>query len=251
MLLKVGAFLAKGNYGVNSLNSNSDIPSSEKSSNMNIGANGKMMRGQIEPIMKIETMGDVWALTDDDIRRININATQEIQRETGMNHAESEDARKAMVDYLGGDYEAYRTGTKQEYIEKIDRTLSLMSAYNGVIYRGNHFFNDREYNDFLDKIKNTRVFDMGGSVSSWSSELKVAKRYSDYDDTAHSVIFVCKDNTASVGVQHISKFGKAESEVLAPSGVKWKVKSITTKVSESGWNKTIIEVSQEEYKYKK
>lgn len=263
--------MAKGNYGVTSLGStggNSSVGSGAGGSGFGgdeigevvvfkkedgvgsgnrIGANGKPLRRHKMPIIDVKDTREVAALTDEQIDSINKYALKEIQDETGMSKAESIKAQEALLDYLGGDYKGYRTkAEKRQNIETIDHCLSKMQAYDGIIYRGLHF-TERQYNKFMADLQAKGYYDGKGSIVSWSSDIATSSAFSgSVIMNKYSVLLVCENNNAAVGVQHITKYGRVEAEVLAPSGVRWRVDNITRE-----GKFTEIHVSQEVFDYKK
>ena len=241
--------MAKGNYGVTALGGLGGSGAGGNSSGKP-GANGKPMRGQIEPIINVTTSWEAHDLSKSQVNQINRYAVKMIQEETGMSKSEAEKADKAMIDYFGGDYKAYKSGQKTNFIDKIDSTLSRMSAYDGTIYRGMSFLNHSDYDNFIREVQTSGVYSGNGSVTSWTSEEITGDYFASFAFSTNSVKIICRNNSAAVGVQHISKFGKAESEVLAPSQVQWKVDKITT-TNSGKFRKTVIEVSQEKYSYQK
>ena len=161
----------------------------------------------------------------------NKRATESIMKETGMDREEAEELRQTMIDYFGGDYAAYAKGYKSEKVKKIDDGLSRMEKFDGEMFRG-MVFRDKDASLFK-KFEDISVGDELGmrSISSWSSDENIADTYSLSGGYGlNSVLIRCKKNKSSVGVQHISKYGVGESEVLAPSSAKWKVvgKSVKT-----------------------
>lgn len=173
-------------------------------------------RGQIETGYKGFVGGD--ALTE-----YNQKALQSIMEETGYTESEARKLQTTMQDYLGGDYAAYTKGGKKEEVEIIDKGLDLMPKFDGEIFRGMNFNHNTEDFKRFDGIEIGDKIEMK-SVSSWSSKKGVAENYGgNFSGDIDSVMILCNGNKTGVGVQHISKWGTGEAEVLSPSTAKWKV----------------------------
>ena len=181
-------------------------------------------RGQIDT-------GFAGMVHDTDLQKYNQDALKSIMEDTGYSESEARKLQETMLDYLGGDYGAYTKGKKKKEADVIDKGLEQMPKFDGGIYRGMYF------EDGVADFKKFEELDIGDeigmkSISSWSSREEVASRYGCVTtDDINTVMLSCKTNKSAVGVQHISKWGKKEAEVLAPSTAKWKVtgKKIVTK----------------------
>ena len=120
--------------------------------------------------------------------------------------------------YFDGDYEAVlsgNTGTAQTISKGIER----MSVYDGKIYRGMTFskYSDGNIEDFINLKPGDKIPEKG-IITSWSSSKRVAESFgslSTQSAESSSVILECENNNKGVGVQHISKFGAREAEVLS------------------------------------
>lgn len=156
-----------------------------------------------------------------------------LQEETGYSEQETTQLFNCMIDFFGGKYSDYRNGLKPNETEIINNGLKRMANYSGNIYRGMSFSREKPeevamFEEFLNNLQIGNTLNMKG-LSSWTSKKNIARGYAgDYkgeqdDELYHSIILVVKNNKTGVGVQHISKFGDGESEVLMPSTSKWKV----------------------------
>ena len=165
-----------------------------------------------------------WKVEDDELEEFNKKAFKSIMDETGYSEEDAKAFHKGLLDYMGGDYEAFAKGKREDAERTIDNGLARMGAYDGEIYRG-LFFPDYREKDFEGFAK----MDVGSimpsrSVTSWSSKKDVADGFASTGLAAgNSVVISCKNNKSGVGVQHISKFRGSEAEVLTPSTVRWKV----------------------------
>ncbi len=156
---------------------------------------------------------------DDELDAFNKKALDYIKQDTGYSESEALKLQKALQEYFGGDYNsiiaAKSDDVYNEYTKVIIDGLKKMPKYDGTIYRGMCF---QEYSaDIFNLYKELKVGDdlpAKGMLSSWSSEKAVANSYSGFRDKGNSVILVC-ENESGVGVQHLSKFGKREAEVLS------------------------------------
>ncbi len=174
------------------------------------GSAGRTGRGQLAP----------W--------RDNATALQQIMRDTGMNLAEAQLAQNTQIRYYGADYDAFTEGALPRETEIISEALMRMPYYNGgTIYRGISLPNSVADRVFLDTWKpgTTQIFtDKLGNgnavVQSFSSRESVAESFGSWNWTGSgmtSIKFIMDDNKTAPGVQHISKFGTREAEVLLPS----------------------------------
>lgn len=173
------------------------------------GAAGRIGRDQLAP----------W--------RDNQTALQQIMRDTGMTLAEAQLAQATQIRYYGDDYDAFTEGTLPRETEIISEALMRMPYYNGVIYRGLSMPDREADRVFLDVWKpgTTQIFtDKLGNgsavVASFSSRERVAESFGSWDYVGRgqtSIKFIMDDNKTAPGVQHISKFGVREAEVLMPS----------------------------------
>lgn len=174
------------------------------------GAAGRVGRGQLA----------AW--------RDNQTALQQIMRDTGMTLAEAQLAQATQIRYYGADYDSFTEGALPRETEIISEALTRMPFYNaGPIYRGVSM-PDREADRvflevwkpgtmqiFTDKLGNGNAV-----VQSFSSKESVAESFGSWNWTSGgmtSIKFVMDDNKTAPGVQHISKFGTSEAEVLMPS----------------------------------
>ena len=158
-------------------------------------------------------------------------AIQMLMKETGLTRQEAEKTYYALDSYFGSNYYAIRSGHPPSAAEKaklIDKALKKARVFNDKIYRGIHLSTEG-YEEWAKQLKKGSTIDMKG-ISSWSSKKSVAESFAHKGTTSgQSVIFTVSQTKHAVPVQHLSHFGKSEAEVLAPSSVKYKVSSHTTK----------------------
>lgn len=175
----------------------------------------KLRREQIDT-------GYIGQIPSDKLEEYNKVALESIINDTGYDEKSAKIFQADLNEYLGGDYESFTSGNQTERVARIDDGLDRMPAYDGNIYRGMHIDNDSELNRFLEIEKGDEI--RMKSISSWSSKLSVAERYSDrLNSETSTILFECVENKSSVGVQHISKWGTSEAEVLAKSTTSWNV----------------------------
>ena len=174
------------------------------------GAAGRVGRDQLAP----------W--------RDNATALRQIMRDTGMTLAEAQRAQATQIRYYGDDYDAFTEGRLPHETEIISEALMRMPYYNGgTIYRGLSLPDADAQRIFLDKWKpgTVQIFtDKLGNgnavVQSFSSKESVANSFGSWNWVGRgetSIKFIMDDNKTAPGVQHISKFGDREAEVLMPS----------------------------------
>lgn len=173
------------------------------------GQAGRSGRGQLAP----------W--------RDNNTALQQIMRDTGYNQADAFAAQMTQIRYYGADYDSFTEGNLPNETEVISEALMRMPYYNGRIWRGisvpdavadSTFLNkwipgSTQY--FTDKVGKGRAV-----VQSFSSDENVAESFGNWNWVGTgetSIKFIMDGNKTAPGVQHISKFGTGEAEVLLPS----------------------------------
>ncbi len=158
----------------------------------------------------------------------NQTALQQILRDTGYTLAEAQQAQDYQIRYYGDDYDRFTEGRLPHETEVISQALMRMPYYNGgTIWRGVNFPDDVAQKAFLDTWKpgTTHYFtDKLGNgnavVQSFSSDENVAEGFGHWyyaSSGTTSIKFIMKGNKTAPGVQHISKFGSSEAEVLLPS----------------------------------
>ena len=184
----------------------------------NIGENGtiKPRRGQLDS-------GYVGKVPNNELEAFNKKALEQIKLDTGYSEEEARKFQNAAMEYFGGDYNKILTG-KTETANIIADGLKRMPSYDGTIYRG-ICLEDDAIKDFTG-LKAGDILPEKGRISSWSSNERVAVSFcgaSDYE--RNSVIFECENNLTAPGVQHLSKFGTREAEVL--SYAKYEVVEVT------------------------
>lgn len=161
--------------------------------------------------------------------RDNQTALQQIMRDTGMTLAEAQLAQATQIRYYGDDYESFTEGALPRETEIISQALMKMPYYNGgAIWRGAHFSDSVADSAFLNKWKPGTVqhftdkLGRGSAVvQSFSSQESVAERFGRWNWAQcgeTSIKFILEGNRTAPGVQHISKFGIDEAEVLLPAG---------------------------------
>ena len=160
--------------------------------------------------------------------RDNATALQQIMRDTGYTMDEARRAQETQIRYYGADYDSFTEGSLPAETEMISEALMRMPYYNGgTIYRGIRMSDAEADKIFLDTWKPGTVQHftdkMGkgrGVLQSFSSREQVAENFGSWDYVSRgstSIKFIVDDNKTAPGVQHISKFGIQEAEVLSPS----------------------------------
>ncbi len=166
---------------------------------------------------------------DDKLDEFNKKAFEQIKLDTGYSDKEAEAFHDALKEYFGGDYDKILTGETQD--AKIIRNgIDRMPVYEGTAYRGMTFsdYSDEDITQFTNLNPGDKL-PSKGVISSWSSDKNVAESFgsvSTKSAESSSVILVCENNKTGVGVQHLSKFGEREAEVL--SGSNYEVLEIST-----------------------
>lgn len=99
-------------------------------------------------------------------------------------------------------------------LQAVDAYIHNAPKWEGLVFRG---INVSE--STARSILNGENVDMLGP-SSWSSNESVAQRFSLGDETVN-MVFVLRDNVSGASITHIATYNGGESEVLAPSGVRY------------------------------
>jgi SPP1 gp7 family putative phage head morphogenesis protein len=171
----------------------------------------KDRRGQLDS-------GYTGKVPDDELDTFNAKAFEQIKVDTGYSDEDAKTLHESLMQYFGGDYETILTGggdTAKIISDGIDR----MPVYDGTVYRGLSFseWSDGDISQFTGLKPGDRV-PSKGIISSWSDEKIVAEAFggaSTQSAESSTVIFECVNNQTGVGVQHLSKFGTKEAEVLS------------------------------------
>lgn len=149
----------------------------------------------------------------DKLDEYNVKAFEQIKVDTGYSDEQATKFHDALKEYFGGDYKEILSGETQT--AKIIRNgIDRMPIYNDAICRGMTLSNEDV--GLFSNLKPGETLPRKSIIESWSSSKETAIAYSginDYDRS--SVILECVDNQTGVGVQHLSSFGKVESEVLS------------------------------------
>lgn len=99
-------------------------------------------------------------------------------------------------------------------LQMLDTYIHNAPKWEGTVYRG---INVSETT--ARSILNNGDVDMLGP-SSWSSEENVAREFARGDEMVN-LVFVLNDNVSGASITHIATYNGGESEVLAPSGVRY------------------------------
>lgn len=165
----------------------------------------KVTRGQLDT-------GYSGKIPDDKLEEYNKKAFEQIKLDTGYSDEQATEFHNALLNYFGGDYETILSG-ETETAKIIKEGMSLMPTYDGAVYRGMTFSN--EDIKMFSNLKPGDSLPQKGIIESWSSNERVAISFGGANDYYRSsIILECESNHTGVGVQHISKFGDREAEVL-------------------------------------
>lgn len=150
---------------------------------------------------------------DDELDAFNAKALEQIKLDTGYSDEKATEFHNALLKYFGGDYESILSG-ETESAKIIRNGIDIMPTYDGHIYRGMTFTNEDV--KMFSKLKKGDTLPQKSIIASWSSNERVAVSFGGANSYERStVILECADNKTGVGVQHISKFGNREEEVLS------------------------------------
>lgn len=104
-------------------------------------------------------------------------------------------------------------------LKALDDYINSAPKWKGKLYRGISVSKEQ-----AEDILSGDFVDMLGP-SSWSSERSVAERFSNgYKDVR--IVFILDDNKSGTSIGHIGSFDGIESEVTAPSGVKYGIDKV-------------------------
>jgi hypothetical protein len=103
-----------------------------------------------------------------------------------------------------------------ERMQYLDEYLKSAPKWEGQVYRGINV--DKKV---ADNILSQESVDMLGPAS-WSSEFDTAERFSRGSKPVR-MIFILPENKSGASITHIASFNGAESEITAPSGVKYSI----------------------------
>lgn len=187
----------------------------------NNGKNSKIEVGKREKRGQLDT-GYSGKIPDDKLEEYNKKAFEQIMADTGYSEEKAKELHNALLDYFGGDYESILSG-ETETAKIIREGISNMPIYDGSIYRG-MLFDDEDIKMFTN-LKAGDSVPHKGIIESWSSNNRVAQSFCN-DYYRNSVILECEENKTGAGVQHISKFGDREAEVL--TSTKYEVVEVVT-----------------------
>lgn len=173
-------------------------------------------RGQIDT-------GYSGKIPDDKLDEYNEKALKQIITDTGYPEDKAKKLHGSLLEYFGGDYGSILTGNN-ETAKIIAEGIARMPKYDGSIYRG-LIFDDDGIKQFSE-LKVGDALPRKGIIESWSSNSRVSQSFGGANDYyRNTVILECENNISGVGVQHISKFGAREAEVL--TSTKYKVIEVT------------------------
>ena len=174
----------------------------------NTGNNGiiKTKRGQLDT-------GYSGKIPEDKLAEYNEMAYEQIKADTGYSDEEATEFHNAMLEYFGGDYETISLSPDSERTRTIINGISRMPTYDGSISRGMCFQSAEEALEFTN-LKPGDALPSRGVLESWSSESATASAFAGVINGGNSIILECMENHSGVGLQHVSKFGSREAEVL-------------------------------------
>lgn len=151
-------------------------------------------------------------IPDDKIQEYNKKAFEQIKRDTGYSDGKAKEFHNALLEYFGGDYETILAG-ENNTAQIIRNGMDLLPTYKGSIYQGMIF--KSENIKMFSELKPRDILPNKGIIESWTSNNRTAISFGGIKSYERSsVILECIDNKTGVGVQHISKFGDREAEVL-------------------------------------
>jgi hypothetical protein len=111
----------------------------------------------------------------------------------------------------------------EEYIDKAPKWDG------GTTYRGMSL-SEKELKNLITELKNGQGDMMG--TSSWTTKEHIGQHFSEMhggeyspkfkDEKTESVILVAKKQNKATSIQHMSKYGSSEAEVLSSKDVRWK-----------------------------
>ena len=121
-------------------------------------------------------------------------------------------------------------------LQMIDEYIHNAPKWEGTVYRGINISEST-----AQSILDSGEVDMLGP-SSWSSEENVAQRFSTGDEPVN-MVFILNDNQSGASITHIATYNGGESEVLAPSGIRYGIDN-TREVYQSGRRYIYVDVHE-------
>lgn len=98
----------------------------------------------------------------------------------------------------------------------VDEFIKASPAWPATLYRGVNL----DYDELTCYLENPNEVSMNG-ISSWSTQLDIAEKYSQGTEST-SVVYVLNKNLSATNISHLSLF-YFEREVIAPSDVKYTI----------------------------
>lgn len=177
--------------------------------------------------------------------RDNNTALRQIMRDTGFSEAVARVVQANMIRFFGDDYDSFTSGSLPDLTDRVSDAIMKMPYYNGgTIYRGIHLADDQANRLFYNAWQPGTVqhfTDTMGTLKpilqSFSNREQVAESFAGWGSNRQGITtikFVLNGNKTAAGVQHISRFGTGEAEVLSPSGHEFKVLRVTESTSHWG-----------------
>lgn len=168
---------------------------------------------------------------------------EQVSDSIGVSVNEGDEIAKAVYSWSGADYkfirEAVYTGdtNNPDYQKgmKIEKFIDKSPKWDGELYRGASLSLD-----VLSQLQVGGIIDMRG-MSSWSSDDKVAKKFTKSKNTPkgnEKVIFHTTGTKKGASITQMSRFGKKESEVIVSNDARWTIKSMRS----TGRGTTYIEL---------
>ena len=147
-------------------------------------------------------------------------------------------------DYSGPEYTDIRSAYNNPHapddlkdkLKSIDKYINSAPKWDGTVYRGINLSN-KDANEILAG----NLIDMKGP-SSWSSEENIAQNFSQKMKPINMVFVL--NNKSGASITHIAAYNGGESEVLAPSSVRYYIDSYE-KIKKNGREYTYVYVHED------
>jgi hypothetical protein len=165
-----------------------------------------------------------------------------VSKQLGISASEARESMAAIYTYtMASDTirESDKTNPKDPEVQAIYKFLQKAPKYKGEVYRGVKLPDQDSFNQFIDRFQVGKTNELK-AMSSFSSSLDVAKRFSKKGQGKYPVVIYVASNHSGTSIKKLSNYPN-ENEVLVPKGAKYRTLKIEN-------NKGITNIYVEEVK---
>jgi hypothetical protein len=182
---------------------------------------------------------DVPQINSDGSHEGNTMSIEEYAQQIGISEEEARARYRAVAGWTVADYGDIREnqidGVDDPRVEVIDAYLNSVPSFEGDVYRGLKFFDEDDYNSYLDSISGG-VMDLNAHSSFTSSE-EIGRSFVE-GRSPFGALIRATGNRSGKSIAGVSEFPE-EGEVLVPRGARYAVRNITRE-----GNVSIIDVEE-------